>query len=351
MSMRPLLGLLAICAAVAGSALGVGGAAASTWGPGPLLLVDATGDEYPELDVSLEFGDEGAPGRISLFVPSGFAVYPVRPPGRPVGQIVIAAASYAGTSASASFLYGNVAAAPLDAATEAAAQSCSPGSHVAVWRASLSLLGRPFDLPMYVAPPAAGDPADAQLRIDLCAPALPPGDALLPMLSLALQLPDLESPRAPGSYTWRALVTPLAPDQSTLLPEKAYELRSLIPVPHRLTLKARYVARQRVAILEGRLTASGQPRAGVAIEVIRLVRKVTPRGVVFSDSVAGAARTGRRGAFALRVKMPRTAGFIAFARQVAGRCSGASTAPGGCLAMTIGGTASETVTVHVPGRG
>ena len=350
MSMRPLLGLLAMCTAVAGLALGVAGAAASTWAPGPLLLVDATGDEYPELDVSLEFGDEGAPGRISLFVPSGFAVYPVRPPGRPVGQIVIAAASYSGTSASASFLYGNVAAAPLDTATEAAAQSCSPGSHIAVWRASLSLLGQPVDLPMYVAAPAAGDPADAQLRIDLCAPALAPGDAVLPMLSLALQLPDLEPPRAPGSYTWRALVTPLAPDQSTLLPEKTYELRSLIPVPHRLTLKARYEARQRVAILEGRLTANGQPRAGVEIVVIRLVRRVTPRGVVFSDSRAGTARTGKRGTYAVRVKLPRTAGFIAFALPAVARCAGASTAPAGCLGMTTSGAASEPLTVNVPQR-
>ena len=173
---------------------------------------------------------------------------------------------------------GEVASAPLDDASEAAAQACSPGTHLAIWTAELSLLGQPIDLPIYVssAAPAGG------LILDICTPTLIAAAGgptpLLPMATLTLTLLELDPPTAHGSYLWRASVTPLAPDQHSPLPAKAYELRALVPVPHTLTLHARYEPSTRTALLTGRLTADGKPRAGIKIYFDILQRTVTQTG-------------------------------------------------------------------------
>ena len=165
------------------------------------------------------------------------------------------------------------------------------------------------------------------------------------ILDGAFDTTEVAAPSALGSYLWRAVVTPLAPDRRTLRQGRAYEVRALVPVPNRLTLGGRYSAGQ--AILSGRLTAGGKPRARVQVRIVKLARVITPSGVVFRDAVAGFVRTDRTGRFTFRARLPKTAGFVAFVDEGSTRCSGRSIAPGGCEGTSIAGTGSEAVTVSV----
>lgn len=321
---------------------------------GPALRVEATDDDYPLLDLLLIASEAGAPGRLTLYVPKGFELYPDRPPGRPVAQAFVFAADSAYGSTAVSLLTGEVAGAQLDAAAEAAAQACSPGTHVALWQLQLSLLGQPIQIPIYLSAVGPDDPPDAGLKLELCAPTLPgsePGSGpRLPILALRLFMSDFGLPRARGNYLWHALVTPLAPDQKTLIREKIYELRADTPIPHRITLDGRYDAKRRQAVLYGRLTAAGRARPGTRVWISGLIRKVTPSGIRYQDYLAGSTKTTAQGAYTFRTRLRRTTGFLAHVEPVSGRCPDAL-APAGCLSTTMSGVTSDPITLSVPRRG
>jgi hypothetical protein len=334
-----LLALLLVC---------VGGASAATTsrtalasGEGAWMVVDPLGGDFPELDLSLSFGDGAPPARLVLFVPAGFALYPQRPAGSPIGQAMAFAADGSFGIGDAALLAGPIAAAEN---RPDAAPGCGGADRLALWQLRLSLLGQPLDMPIAVSRPGPGAPPDAALELDLCLPTLPAANgALLPINLLRMSLDELEAPAVRGSYLWHAFVTPVAPDRHSPLPEKTYELRALLPLPHLLTLHGRYELKSHKALLHGRLTAAGEPRGGVRVELIRLVRRVTPRGVVYRDSYAGSVRTGANGSFTLKTPLRRTAGFVAVVHDSLGRCRGASLAPAGCSSTSTTGTQSEPI--------
>src|SRR5207244_2520281 len=66
---------------------------------------------------------------------------------------------------------GPIAAEPIDAAGEQAAQKCSPGSHTGVWLLHLAHGSQTLDLPIYLAPTGTDDPPAATLKLELCPPA------------------------------------------------------------------------------------------------------------------------------------------------------------------------------------
>ncbi len=285
---------------------------------GPALTVDTSSDQ-DELDVTLIFGVAGPPARTTISVPAGFELFPARPPGTFIGEIDIFASSGNYGASALLRLTGEVAAAPLDDASEAAAQGCSPGKHIAIWSAELSLLGQPLELPIYV---SSADPPATGLKLDICAPALAAGVG--------------------------GLVPLLPPDQHSPLPAKGYELRALVPVPHLLTLHARYQGSTRTALLTGRLTANGTPRSGVKIYFDILERTVTPTGVRFHDALAGPVKTNAAGRYSFRRRLTHTAGLQAFVEDTRGRCEGPSTVPAGCLSTTTSSGRSTTITLTVP---
>ena len=341
---RIVLGALA-----ATLALGAGTSLAS-WGGEAELRVVPVGGDYPELQVALDLADDaGPPGRIVVYVPARFQLYADRPPGSAVGSVELTSEDSSFGTPTDSNLAGDIVAERLDAAAQAAAQPCSPGANVGVWKLQLSLLGQPLDVPLYLARRGAGDPPGPGLKLVLCAPTLPAQDPAsaraLPISSLRLDLEDVSAPSAHGGYLWRAVVTPLAPDRRTLRRGRAYELRALVPVPNLLTLTGRYAAGR--AVLTGRLTAAGAPRAHVRVRILELVRVVTPSGVDVHDAVAGFARTDAYGWFSFSTPLRKTAGFVASVGVTSSRCSVRAIAPGGCRGTTVAGTASGTVTVSV----
>lgn len=342
-------GLVALALLLAGA----GGSSAATTsrtalasGDGAWMVVDPLGGDYPELDLSISFGDGAPPARLVLYVPTGFALYPQRPAGSPIGQAMAFAADGSFGIGDAALLTGPIAAAEN---RPDAAPGCGPADRLGLWQLRLSLLGQPLDVPIAISRPGPGAPADAALQLELCLPTLPAANgALLPLNLLRISLDELEAPTARGSYQWHAFVTPVSPDRHSPFPEKTYELRALLPLPHLLTLHGRYEPKSHKALLRGRLTGAGQAQDGARVEFIRLVRRVTPRGVVYRDSYAGSARTGANGSFTLKTPLRRTAGFVAVVRDSLGRCRGATLAPGGCASTSTTGTQSEPITISVP---
>jgi hypothetical protein len=322
--------------------LGSGGAATGAV-DSPTLTVGVEDGEYPELDVTLDLEGRGPPARLVLYVPKGFDLYPDRPEGSPLGAVLAVAVDSFG---SASVLTGQIVA--MRNAPDAA-PGCGPGPRLALWELDLSLVGQRLEVPIAVSQAGAGSPPGAGVRLDVCPPTLPAADgAVLPIQKMTLRFDELGPPSATGRYVWRAVVTPLAPDHRTAVDDRTYELRALVPVPHRLTLRGRYVARSRTAVLTGRLADGGIPRGGVRIQFISLVRRITPSGVRVDDAYAGSVRTSASGAYTFRKRIRRTTGFVAFVDDRIGACTEPSSAPAGCVSMTTAGVQSDPVTVGVP---
>ena len=343
--------LLATLAAVPLLALGAGAASSTrasvaSWRGDAQLAVTAISDGYPELHIALDLPDEaGAPGRITLYVPRGFAIYPDRPPDSAVGTVQITAQDDSYGSFTNSSLAGDIVAQPAPT-TDA---TCTPGPYVGVWQLELSLLGQSFDVPIYVERTGAGDPPGAATKLVLCAPALPAADPTtaraFPISTLDLFLTDVEAPSNHGSYLWRAVVVPLAVDRKTLRPAHSYELRANLLVPNRLTLAGHLQAITHTALLHGRLTGNGAARGQVPITIIALIRRVTPTGAIVNDHTVANTTTSARGSYRVRVPLKRATTFIAIARPTIGRCHGAAIAPAGCRNTTTPPAESEPLTL------
>jgi hypothetical protein len=310
------------------------------------LLVSPVRSEYPHLDITLSFASErGDPGRITLYTPRGAALYAQRPLGSPIGDADIFAASNAYGAGATSQLYGTIVAAPDDQTV----QACSPGEHLAAWRIDLSLLGQQLHIPIAISRTGPNDPPDAALKLELCPPALPAQDGgtagTLPLAELRLTLEDVVAPPQRGQHLWRALVTPLAIDEHTPLPGATYELRGRTPAPNTLTLQGRYDPKTRQVILRGQLKAAGTPRPRVALTLIRLSRRISPKRISFDDRIVGQAVSNAGGAFRFRSPINSTTSFTVFAHPHSGKCTGPTTAPAGCLSDSIAGIQSEPITL------
>jgi hypothetical protein len=318
---------------------------------GRLLVQPTSGfqpSREPSLDLSLDLPLAGLPpGRIVIEVPRGFQIYPGRPAGSAVGDARVQAANGSYGTPTFSTLAGDIVAQDPGAA----AAGCATGVVHGLWSLQLSLLGQPFEVPLLLAAAASDDPAPAVTSIVLCVPPLPTADPgsgrPLPITSLDLSLGGLAPPLRHGSYVWRALVTPLAADGRTLRPDLTYEVRAVVPVPNRVTLAASYDTARRTALLRGRLTANGVPRAGVPIELVRLVRSIRPGGFTIDDSVVGWARTNASGAYAVKTRTLKTSTFVAIVEPSTSRCRGPKVTPAACLSSTLPGTQSEPVTLAV----
>jgi hypothetical protein len=332
------LALLAVAAAFASSTR----AESASWHGEALLAVTSVGGYYPELNISLDLPVGGAaPAQVVFYVPRGFPIYPDRAPGSSVGSVQLTAMDDSYGSYTDSTLSGDIVA----QSPSTTAVSCTPGPYVGVWQLELSLLGQPFDVPIYVEPTTAGDPPGSATKLVLCAPMLPSADPssgrAFPISTLSLSLDDITKPSSHGSYVWRALVTPLAVDRKTPRPAHIYELRASVPVPNLLTLNGKVVRGARAATLSGRLTGNGAPRSHVSIAIVARVRRVTPTGVQFDDHIVAHATTTSSGAFRARAPLKGPTTFSAVAEQTVTRCRGAAVAPAGCVSTTTAPTESE----------
>jgi hypothetical protein len=316
---------------------------------GTFLVVEPRGGKFAQdqarLDVLFGFASvKRAVGRITLFVPRGFEIGSNALPGTPLGSVSIL------TAEPFDILSGSIALLPLDQDLRDRAHSCTDREPVSAWVLGIAGPTGRHEVPLYVSPPQPGDPTSAAQRIDLCLAALAPSlDARTPTtLAIAFTFRDFLSPQMAGGYGWHAIVAPLGADRRGLRPAAAYELRATVPLPQRLTLSGRYLAREGMVLLTGSLRTRGRARARVPIELIRLDRVVTKTSAIFRDAPLAVTRTSTTGTYIAKIPSRRTSGFLAYAWPRHRPCSASKIAPGGCLGSSIAGVESDPITVGVP---
>jgi len=283
--------------------------------------------------------------QVKLAVPSGYAVDLSQPAGTVLG--FVSATLYPATGAGSAFADGElVVSDPTAYATDKAAQACAPGSHVAVWQTTLSVLGQSFSLPVFIDRGGSTDVGAAAFVLTFC-PAWPssgpPGGVA--SASVGLYLEDVVAPpTAPGRYTWSARVAPpvavsLAPDEA-----RAFEVRSLVPNPHTLILRARHDAKRKSVVLSGKLTAAGEPEAGMDISFSASTDSYS------EYTEFGPITTNGSGEFTIRRPIERTMQFTASVDTEIGECTAPSSAPAGCVAQTVSPPSSASTIVRVRER-
>src|SRR4051794_26674777 len=207
-------------------------------------LVRSFTQSSAELDATLDLAS-GPVGKLTLFVPSGFELYPQRPEGSPVGSARIRIVDESDSSLTLANVEGEISSQAVASVAPTTAASCAVDSYSALWSLQVKILGQRVVVPIFVGPAAAGDPPGSGLKLELCAPTLT-GDVAaerLPVMAVTLAFPGIEAPQPRGNYVWRAFVTPLSSDRRTLATDATYELRAIVPVPHTLTLRGRYISR------------------------------------------------------------------------------------------------------------
>jgi hypothetical protein len=307
--------------------------------PRPSLTVESVGSNFSiqasELDISLDLsGETGALGKLVLVAPAHYPVLPNRLSGAPVGAV------YAWIKAAGGGLdlyTGHINAEGVGA--EPAGDCAHPG-YTGIWELRLRKGLRSLSLPLFLYAPRGGKGA---VEFDLCPRAAGP-----PVVALTFRLNALEPPWTPAHFLWRALVTPLDP-AGTLRPDREYEVRALVPVPHVLTLRSTLDPAGRDVRLAGTLRVDHHAEARTAVIVTKLDRAITPHGVVFRDAPMAGSVTDSAGRYSARVHVSRTLGFVAATMPTTAPCGHVAFAPpGGCISVTRSGVESEPLTVSVP---
>jgi hypothetical protein len=256
-------------------------------------------------------GDETATAAsgVSIDFAPGYTP-PVPAPGASAGTASFESASGSQSGNGVLLLGGNLSVEdPATYANDPAALACAPGPYLAVWKLTASAAGLGLTLPFFVEHPS-GDATRIEIRF--CPPPL--SDAQ-----------GRPGPSAPGRYVSSAYVTPAN--------ASAIEARAVEPRPHSLTLKARYDAKTRSALVTGRVVEAGKPQAHAAVELY------SP-----SNPAPKTIRTSTGGTFATRVRLSGTTVLVARVDEVTGPCGGTSTAPAGCASLTVTGTNTASVT-------
>jgi hypothetical protein len=316
----------------------------------PFLLVETRGGNFVQdqerVELVLGFSPRTrGPGRIAIRVPRGVILGAGALPGTPLGTALVELLTSEGRPQE---LRGSIAVVPLTARLAETGRKCSTTEHVGAWVLRLASSNGVAEIPIYVDTPNPQDPS-GPLALDVCLDALArTGEPAPAVWSIALSFTRIVRPPPEGLHMWRAVVTPLSPDRRGLRPGEAYEVRGLVPVPYRLTLRGRYLPKSRVALLEGSLRARGRPRSRREVAIVRLDREVTDTGLVVRDAAIALTRTLPNGRYAVRVPTRHTRGFLAYAMPVVRACGESELAPAGCASITTGGVESDPVTIGVP---
>jgi len=281
------------------------------------------------------------PARVALDVPSQYAVDLTAAPGATVGIAAASSAEGSGQSLSILQLLGALTVVdPTQYAADPAAQACAAGPYLAVWRFTSTVLGFNLSLPIFLVHPS-GSTTGVELRF--CAPALTTQDgkpvtgASVHLDSLELLLSAITPPGSNGNFLWHAFVTPQTPGTGAPNEAATYEIRALVPVPHTVTVKARYDSKGRDAVLSGLVKEAGKPQVNADVFVANLA------GLQLFHR-----RTDAQGRFTLKERISTTTTFAVVVLPQPEACQGASSAPGGCLSTTVSSPPAKRVRVVVP---
>src|SRR5581483_5457413 len=218
------------------------------------------------------------------------------------------------------------------------ADACAPGTHQAVWVADTTIGNQPVPLTFYVDPAPAAAADRAAYLLDACFDSADSGGRQLASLQLDLR-GVLTTPRASGKYLWRVLLTPFAAD-GTPAAEPAAEAQALLPLPYRLTVRARYDRVHRRVTFSGAAVAGRGADADTPVQVL----VVTPKGF----KPFGTTHTDVRGRFTLSKRLLKTTRFALLAGEAAFSDCEATLGPAPCTLETLSPSELRVVSVVVP---
>ena len=298
-----------------------------------------------------------APARFVIYVPAGYAVDTSVAPGTKIGSL--AALYY---TKSIPFDFANVALRTGDPATlpgNPAAQACAPGPHAAFWTATFKVGKSSVTIRFYVDPTTGGETSLGAFKLVSClaSPYVPVGQGGAPgglrydilVASLSRPTGSIVTDPDSGTFLWRTLVTPYSVGTGTPNDAATFEARTHVLIPHVLTAHARYLRKKKTVLVTGKLSALGQPRAGVRVEI-----DATAKGFGFGANW-GKVRTHANGSYSLRRRVrpgprARHLKFDVYPISVGGPCVDPPVAPAGCVDENVSPPLDGTAKVTIPKR-
>jgi len=235
-----------------------------------------------------------------------------------------------------------------------AAQACAAGPHAAFWTATFKVGKSPVTIRFYVDPTTGAETSLGAFKLVSClaspyilvAQGGAPGGLQYDIFAVGLSSSVVSGP-ASGNLLWRSFVTPYNAGTGTSNLTGTFESRTHVLIPHVLTAHARYFPKTKTVVVTGKLTALGQPRAGIRVGV--LAGKVLP-------SDWGKVRTHADGSYSLRRRVrpgpsARTLLIdVFFAGSIQGPCGDPSVAPAGCVDENTSPPLDATAKVRIPKR-
>jgi hypothetical protein len=286
-----------------------------------------------DIDLSLP-ASAGTTAKFAVYAPTGTALDVSAAPG---GQVGTVEATLTPTQGGADIdMTGTITADdPAKYAADPVAQACAAGTHRAVWLVSLSGAGQTLQLPIFVDQTTGTDVSLGGYILQACplSPEVPPdqGGAAVPDRVTYLDLETtgvVTNAATAGIALWRALITNYTAGTTTADPNTTVEVRCEVPLPHRIAgLKTTYSKKTHKVTITGTLVGGTSPRAGVHVRISAGTR---PRAASLKPWAL--ATTDRKGRFRIVKPLPGTLyAFVYVNPYVLNSCSGASTAPGGCV--------------------
>jgi hypothetical protein len=295
---------LAVLACVAAGALATAGSALAV----PKLIIGGL-TTLGSSQVTVQFTEEKsdtAPARIVIYAAAGYSGTVTATPNTVLGTVHADLQALAISPDAIIQADGQIIAANPADFVGPPNNSCSPGTHTAVWLLRVTVSGQTINVPAYVdSPIPAGDAlaGTAPVRITLCfsSPYIPTAMGGAPFgvkiinARMTLNQGVLRTPSTGGAFLWRTVVTPYTVNTGAIDVAGTIEARGIVRTPQQLTISARVLNKKKRQVrITGVLRAGN---AGVSGATVRL-----------TGGARGTARTNAGGTatFTLRFKKKGT---------------------------------------------
>jgi hypothetical protein len=294
---------------------------------GPGQVADTELDLYAPASLA-------APAAIVVYAPTGYGLALGQPAGTQIGTIDGGSLTIGGVARD---LSGTIV---TDDPAKHTSDPCSPGAHAGVWILNATAAGITAPIPMYVDPTSGPETALGAYRLLVCLPSpyVDPSAGGAP-LGARLTEADLDfpaiftNPAGANVYIWRALVVPYTVGTATKNAAGTTEVRSDVPIPYRISLKASKDKKGTTAIITGSVVAAGHAVGkGIPVQLMagttRDASKLKP---------LGRATTTKAGKFTFRFKPSKTLYVWAFTPILTSECDTTvpAAAPAGCALESL----------------
>jgi hypothetical protein len=272
--------------------------------------------------------------KTTINVPAGYQETLTQAPGTAIG-IVAGTVILRGAGGAEVNISGTVRADDPNRYLDPALNQCdkpAPVRHTAVWVLDVTIAGNPFRVPIYVDDVTNVPGLSARISLCLAGPVGTPSGTQL--LSAAFSVQGVfRNPSSAKVYTWSSVFTPYVPNTPNPNLLGTVESRAVVPVPIRVSTKARRVGR--FVIVSGTITIPGQ----LVPANVQIWAGATPRKLKRS----GSAKVTGAGRFSARRRVPPRVRFWFYQTRIdlpavditQSACTPPSPAPAGCVTATM----------------